>query len=98
MDVAIRLAHLPDSNLIAIKLGEVRQLTCASPDYLSRRGVPRQPVDLDDHEYIGINSEGDSELWAFSHPARIRSCENQGAAGSHAAFLSVALAPLAMRP
>ena len=46
MDVAVRIGHLPDSGLIAIKVGEVRRLLCASPGYLDRRKAPRAPTDL----------------------------------------------------
>lgn len=65
IDLAVRLAPLPDSTLTAIKVGEVRRLTCASPDYLVRAGVPGDPNDLENHECIGLNAEGDRELWAF---------------------------------
>lgn len=65
VDVAIRLAHLEESSLKAIKLGDVRQLICASPDYLARRGTPRKPADLSDHLCIGMNADGDRELWTF---------------------------------
>jgi DNA-binding transcriptional LysR family regulator len=65
VDLAIRLAPLSDSTLTATKLGEVRTLVCASPDYLSRSGNPLTPQDLDRHACIGLNAEGDGELWGF---------------------------------
>jgi DNA-binding transcriptional LysR family regulator len=40
VDVAIRLGHLADSALYAVKVGEFRLITCASPDYLGRRETP----------------------------------------------------------
>jgi DNA-binding transcriptional LysR family regulator len=65
IDVAVRLAPLPDSRLAALKVGEVRRLTCASPAYLARAGRPKVPADLANHECIGGNENGDRELWPF---------------------------------
>ena len=65
VDLAVRLAPLPDSTLIAIRVGEVRELLCASPDYLARAGSPAGLGDLERHQCIGLNAEGDGELWAF---------------------------------
>jgi len=77
VDLAVRLASLPDSTMTAIKLGEVRTLVCASPDYLSRAGLPSSPHELRHHECIGLNAEGDGELWQFGQAndkgARVRS-------------------------
>ena len=52
VDVAIRLGHLADSALYAVKAGEFHLLTCASPDYLERRGTPDHPLHLPDHDGI----------------------------------------------
>ena len=65
VDLAVRLAPLPDSTLTAIRVGEVRGLLCASPDYLARAGSPADLGDLERHQCIGLNAEGDGELWAF---------------------------------
>ncbi len=76
VDVAVRLAPLPDSMLTAIRLGEVRVLVCASPDYLARASAPSDPQDLGRHDCIGLNAEGDGELWRFGAKetsARVRS-------------------------
>jgi DNA-binding transcriptional LysR family regulator len=56
VDVALRIGHLADSALIATRVGTVRRVICASPDYLSRRGVPRRPEDLVQHD--GISFQG----------------------------------------
>lgn len=77
VDLAIRLAPLPDSTMMAIKVGEVRTLLCASPEYLSRAGWPATPHDLARHDCIGLNAEGHGELWSFGmtpeHGTRVRS-------------------------
>src|SRR5258705_483113 len=41
IEVAIRIGHLADSSLVAIPVGRVRRVVCASPEYLQRRGIPR---------------------------------------------------------
>ena len=66
VDLAIRLAPLPDSTMTAIRVGEVRTLLCASPEYLARAGSPATPQDLDRHDCIGLNAEGEGELWSFA--------------------------------
>ncbi len=63
VDVAIRLAELADSSLYAVKAGEFRLLTCASPAYLARRGVPSHPCDLPAHDGIMFNNR--PFFWTF---------------------------------
>lgn len=78
VDVAIRLAHLQESSLVATRLGEVRPVVCASPDYLARRGEPREPADLSGYACIGMNPDGNRELWTFrrgADDARVRSVQ-----------------------
>ncbi len=52
IDVAIRIGDLPDSSYRALKVGNVRQVLCASPAYLLKYGTPKTPDDLDKHEII----------------------------------------------
>ncbi len=52
IDVAVRIAELPDSSLSAIRVGGVRRVLCASPDYLATRGRPTAPPELASHEII----------------------------------------------
>jgi DNA-binding transcriptional LysR family regulator len=51
-DLAIRIAKLPDSSLIARKLCPGRRITCASPDYWRRHGIPKTPADLKNHNCL----------------------------------------------
>src|SRR6266550_2024230 len=46
IDVAVRIAHLKDSSLVAIPVGRVRRVVCASTQYLRGHGVPRMPDDI----------------------------------------------------
>ena len=66
VDVAVRLAPLPDSGIVAVRLGEVRKLTCAAPSYLERCGAPEQPAALARHICIGAEEGGGRELWRFT--------------------------------
>lgn len=53
-DAALRIGVLEDSSLIARPLQPYRMLICASPDYLTRAGVPRTPRDLAQHQCLGL--------------------------------------------
>lgn len=58
VDVAIRIAELPDSSYRALRVGSVRRVLCASPDYLDSHGIPQTPDDLFKHRIIlarGLN-------------------------------------------
>jgi len=68
MDVALRIAVLPDSGLTAVRVGEVRRVVCAAPGYLARRGTPATPAELERHDCIGFQSAAAPAPWVF--PAR----------------------------
>jgi DNA-binding transcriptional LysR family regulator len=65
VDVALRIGELPDSSLIATRLGSVRRLVCASPDYLAANGVPSTPADLARHSVISFESVSSPTSWTF---------------------------------
>ena len=56
VDVALRIGPLTDSSLIAARLGMVRRVVCASPDYLATYGAPETPADLAHHRVISFQS------------------------------------------
>ncbi|APO77981.1 LysR family transcriptional regulator protein (plasmid) [Rhizobium etli 8C-3] len=64
-DVAIRMGNLPDSGLIARKLGQSRRVVCASPEYLARRGSPQTPADLEQHDCLTFNFRRARPSWPF---------------------------------
>jgi DNA-binding transcriptional LysR family regulator len=66
VDVALRLGHLPDSTLLATRLGDVRRVLCASPAYLARRGAPKTPAALREHGCIMEREGGEAEIWRFA--------------------------------
>jgi DNA-binding transcriptional LysR family regulator len=66
IDVAVRIAHLPDSTLRAVRVGSVRQVLCASPAYLEARGRPQRPADLARHDTIAFADIPTHRLWSFA--------------------------------
>ncbi len=78
IDLALRIGALPDSSLMAIRLGQVRRITCATPTYLAQRGIPLQPADLSGHDGITFTAFADADRWRFGHdgneqPVQVRS-------------------------
>jgi DNA-binding transcriptional LysR family regulator len=65
IDVAVRIAELPDSTLSASRIGSVSRVLCASPDYIAARGRPRAPADLAGHELINFATMAPGGEWAF---------------------------------
>lgn len=65
VDVALRIAALPDSAMIALHVGDVRRVLCASPDYLANRSPITAPADLSDHDCIAIAQLSPNEIWSF---------------------------------
>lgn len=65
IDVAVRIAELPDSSLTAIRVGSVRTLLCASPDYLADKGCPETPSDLPGHDVINFVNRAPGGEWVF---------------------------------
>jgi DNA-binding transcriptional LysR family regulator len=67
VDVAVRLGPLPDSGLVAVKLGEMRRYLCAAPAYLKRRGLPKSIEDVVRHDTIDMpGPNGRARPWIFS--------------------------------
>jgi DNA-binding transcriptional LysR family regulator len=64
IDLALRIAHLADSSLVAIRVGEVRRVIVASPRYLSQHPVIREHADLAKHRIITMTNFG-LDSWSF---------------------------------
>jgi len=65
-DLAIRIGQPQDSSLIARRLAGNRRLVVASPDYLARAGVPKQPADLAQHDCIlMMRGSAPQTVWRF---------------------------------
>lgn len=65
LDVALRIGDLPDSGLMASRLGSVRRVLCASPAYFAERGVPSTPQDLSHHVAIASEAVSTPDIWHF---------------------------------
>lgn len=72
LDVGIRIGELADSSMNALRVGTVRRVVCASPDYIARHGTPQTPHDLHRHTIITANGLNASAEWKFSNSANIR--------------------------
>ena len=69
VDVAIRITgDAPDSGLVYRRLGPNRQVICASPDYIGRRGLPRTPADLAKHDCVAHSARSTPRVWHLSGP------------------------------
>jgi len=69
-DVAIRMGNLPDSALLARKLGQSRRVVCAAPSYLKRMGTPQVPEDLRGHDCLTFNFKRTRAGWPFRFKSR----------------------------
>ena len=67
-DVAIRIAQLTDSSLIARRLAPISHTVCASPAYFAAHGIPRQPVDLEHHVCLAYSNLPNPGNWAYQDP------------------------------
>lgn len=75
LDMVIRLGHLPDSNLMARKLGETRWIVCASSKYLDQYGTPQTPDELIQHRCLVFSLYGLNEemSWKFFQAGKLTS-------------------------
>lgn len=70
IDLAVRIGPLPDSNLIAKRIGSVSRVLIASPDYLARRGIPTSPTELKLHSVIAFTGLMPNREWRYSDERR----------------------------
>jgi DNA-binding transcriptional LysR family regulator len=65
VDLAVRIGALPDSSLVARRLGEIRRVVCGSPLYLAERGMPKRPGELASHDCITFGGLTSAVSWSF---------------------------------
>jgi DNA-binding transcriptional LysR family regulator len=65
VDLAMRVGELPDSSLVAIRVGLIRPVLCASPAYLKERGTPKKPADLTSHDCVVYEAYAGGRNWEF---------------------------------
>jgi len=68
-DLAIRIAKDPGQNLVARRLAGVNRRMCATPEYFARRGVPRVPEDLLQHNCLTYTHFNPQDPWRLQGPA-----------------------------
>ncbi|MGN4191697.1 LysR family transcriptional regulator [Burkholderia gladioli] len=98
IDVALRIGELPDSSLMAVRVGSVRRVICASPAYLAAHGAPAEPADLANHPCISFEVLASRRAWVFEAgtgeltvPVHSRFAVNTAEAAIDAAVLGVGL-------
>lgn len=68
-DCAVRVGDMPDSSLVSVRLADNRRLCVATPDFLARYGVPKQPSDLNKFACLSLSSDASQTRgWAFKVP------------------------------
>lgn len=72
LDVAVRIGPLPDAGMVARRVGEVRRMLVASPDYLARRGSPKSLAELARHDVIFSSGVAKAPEWRFRQGGRDR--------------------------
>jgi len=65
LDVGIRIGELPDSSMRATRVGSVRRVLCASPEYLKKHGTPDKPAALPAHTIIAASGVSPTHEWKF---------------------------------
>jgi DNA-binding transcriptional LysR family regulator len=80
IDLAIRIGHLEDSSLVAVRLAANRRVVVASPDYLARHGRPRTPADLATHQCLTFGRYGNQARgWLFTVNGKVEAVRVSGA-------------------
>lgn len=66
IDVAVRIGALPDSGLVATRVGAVRHVVCGSPAYFARHGVPSEPAELSAMACVSFDGIAPASSWSFA--------------------------------
>jgi DNA-binding transcriptional LysR family regulator len=64
LDIAVRIGTVPE-HLVAIRLGQIRSVVCATPAYLKEHGTPKSPDELDAHQCISFSGFVGADSWMF---------------------------------
>jgi len=72
IDIAVRIGELPDSSLVARRVGSVRRMLVASPGYLEQRGSPLRPSELREHAIIAFTGLMPHREWRYVDDGRAR--------------------------
>jgi DNA-binding transcriptional LysR family regulator len=83
IDVSFRMGQLRDSSFVAAKLATTRRVLCASPDYLAKRGRPKSPEDLAQHDCLVHTVYTARNVWYFRRKNELRSVLVKGRLGAN---------------
>ena len=94
IDVAVRIGRLPDSGLVATRVGDIHWVICASPAYLEAHARPATPDDLAHHRCIGFEGLQMVRTWPFGRggDARTVPIEPRFSANTADAVIEAAIA------
>jgi DNA-binding transcriptional LysR family regulator len=71
VDAALRVGDLPDSALIAARIGTIHRVFAASTSYLKIRGTPQEPADLVRHDCVGVQGFTGPSFWSLANDAEV---------------------------
>lgn len=98
VDLAVRIADLSDSSLIATRIGSIRRVVCGSPTYFAKRGTPKSFADLALHDCVTFEGFSSPNVWVFttgksrtSVPVRSRLVVNTAEAAIDAAIAGIGI-------
>jgi len=92
VDIAMRTGKLPDSSMVAVKIIDLTQIICASPEYLARHGRPTVPFDLAGHRCLILNGIPEPTNWVFNSDAGRVAVEINGAVSADSSDVLLRLA------
>jgi DNA-binding transcriptional LysR family regulator len=72
IDMAVRIGDLPDSSLLATRVGAIRRVVCGSPAYFATHGLPKAPHDLAGHTCVMFSAIGPGTSWTFRQGKQAR--------------------------
>jgi DNA-binding transcriptional LysR family regulator len=79
VDVSVYLTQsLPDSSVVAQRLGAIHGVLCAAPDYLKRHGLPKTVTDLSDHVCLRLVNASTTPQWELTDGADTHSLQTDG--------------------
>jgi len=70
VDVGIRIAHLQDSSMVGVPVGQIHRVVCASPKLLNKTKIPRRPEALAGFDCIKFTGLGAGSSWSFKQDGR----------------------------
>jgi DNA-binding transcriptional LysR family regulator len=70
VDVPLRVGELPDSSLVATRIGAIRRVVCGSPGYFAAHPAPKQPEELARHACVTFEAVSSPRHWSFSGPKK----------------------------